>query len=162
MMAQCNPASDGPALGRHDRSEVVTPDALRRIPGRKRVRVRGVTLLAAGAATALLISFLWSPAALPRFTICPTKQFLGIPCPGCGLTHSFCAISHGQFADAVRYNPFGYLFYALALTLVAGPAPCRFFPSLPDRLRARWLLLVPALVAAMYAVWAARLVRDGP
>ena len=34
------------------------------------------------------------------FTICGFKSLTNLPCPGCGLTHSFCALGKGDVADA--------------------------------------------------------------
>lgn len=36
---------------------------------------------------------------------CSLRTFAGIPCVGCGGTRSMQAMSHGDFADAVRFNP---------------------------------------------------------
>jgi hypothetical protein len=45
--------------------------------------------------------------ALPA--LCLTKRMFGIPCPGCGLTHSWVAAAHGEFAASLAANPFGLL-----------------------------------------------------
>ena len=81
--------------------------------------------LSCGAAAALALSFLWSPSGLPGFDVCFFHRLTGLPCPGCGLTHSFCAISHGDFCAAWAYNPFGFLFYALAVILLLHPLLAR-------------------------------------
>ena len=50
------------------------------------------------------------------FTICGFKNFTGLPCPGCGLTHSFCALAKGDVTDAFAFNLLGPpLFLALFL-----------------------------------------------
>jgi hypothetical protein len=41
------------------------------------------------------------------FTLCGFKSFTGLPCPGCGLTHSFCALGKGDLARAFGYNLLG-------------------------------------------------------
>lgn len=46
-------------------------------------------------------------------TICFFRNLLGITGPGCGLTHSFIAISHGNIAEAFKYNPLGPPLYLL-------------------------------------------------
>lgn len=71
------------------------------------------TALAAVAVLAVSASFV--PDGLPRFDICPFHRQTGLPCPGCGLTRAFCAISHGRFAAAWHFNPFAFLFYAATL-----------------------------------------------
>ena len=112
------------------------------------------------AALALGLSFCFAPDALPGFEICQFKRWTGLPCPGCGLTHSLCSISHGQFARAWGENPFGYLFYALALLLVLWPLLVRAFPRLrtsPHTARAL-AILPPVLVGAMLIFGAARII----
>ena len=41
------------------------------------------------------------------FTICGFKSLTNLPCPGCGLTHSFCALGKGDVADAFAFNLLG-------------------------------------------------------
>jgi Protein of unknown function (DUF2752) len=62
------------------------------------------------------VSVLFAPPGGDYFTICGFKNFTGLPCPGCGLTHSFCAIGKGDFASGVGYNVLGpplFLLFAL-------------------------------------------------
>ena len=81
----------------------------------------GGTALGAMAAALLVASAACVPESLPRLSICFFHSLTGLPCPGCGLTRSFCAISHGDLAGAWAYNPFGLLFYALAVWLLLRP-----------------------------------------
>ena len=95
--------------------------------------------------------------------VCPTALFLGIPCPGCGLTRATLALLHGDIAGALRFHPLVFVLaplfgYAVAKSLfdyVRGGAssPARFAAWLSTRARygAAWALLV-----AMFAVWGAR------
>jgi hypothetical protein len=41
------------------------------------------------------------------FTICLFKNLTGFPCPGCGLTHSFCALGKGEIREAFAFNLMG-------------------------------------------------------
>lgn len=41
--------------------------------------------------------------------ICPSKIFLKLPCPGCGLTRASLSILTGHFAAALKYNATAYL-----------------------------------------------------
>lgn len=51
------------------------------------------------------------------FTVCGFKNLTGLPCPGCGLTHSFCALGKGDLPSAFAFNALGpLLFLALAVT----------------------------------------------
>ena len=40
-----------------------------------------------------------------RITLCPTKFFWGIPCPGCGMTRAVKLCFEGDLWAAVRMNP---------------------------------------------------------
>jgi Protein of unknown function (DUF2752) len=65
-------------------------------------------------------SVIFNPAAYfstePYFTICGFKNFTGLPCPGCGLTHSFCALGKGDLISAFGFNLLGPpLFLTFAL-----------------------------------------------
>lgn len=53
---------------------------------------------------------------------CPSVIAFHRPCPGCGLTTSFTAMVHGDFAAAFRANMFGPVLYVLftASALVCG------------------------------------------
>ena len=43
---------------------------------------------------------------LDRFpSFCIYRNLFGIRCPGCGMTHAFCAVLHGEFRAAWSYNP---------------------------------------------------------
>lgn len=66
-----------------------------------------------------LVSVLFAPPEGDYFTICGFKNLTGIPCPGCGLTHSFCAMGKGRIIDAFGYNLLGPpLFLVFAFVLV--------------------------------------------
>lgn len=72
----------------------------------------GVLLLAAiletRGGTAVVLPVLGIP--LPE--LCYARRWLGIECPGCGLTRSFIAIMHGDFTSAWLFNPAGVAFFA--------------------------------------------------
>ena len=54
-----------------------------------------------------LASVLFNPPEGAYFTICGFKNFTGLPCPGCGLTHSFCALAKGDLIGAFSFNLLG-------------------------------------------------------
>lgn len=69
-----------------------------------------------GLFSVFLASVLFTPPARESFTVCAFKNFTGLPCPGCGLTHSFCALGKGEVADAFGFNLLGPpLFLVLGL-----------------------------------------------
>lgn len=46
---------------------------------------------------------------------CMLKSKTTLPCPGCGLTRSFCSLSQGRFVDAAIYNPLGPVAYVIVV-----------------------------------------------
>jgi len=59
---------------------------------------------------------LWCLPNWPAPESCMSRTALGVPCPGCGLTRSFIALAHGEFARSWNYNRVGWL---LALVTLA-------------------------------------------
>lgn len=90
--------------------------------------------LALLAGAMFLVSFISAPDTLPGIELCYFKSLTGMPCPGCGLTHSVCAISHGDLSGAWEYNPFGFFFYLIGLLLLTSPILYRWRPGI-----FRWL-----------------------
>ena len=43
---------------------------------------------------------------------CPLYEFFGIKCSLCGLTRSFCSLTHGNFHQALRFHTLGPLIFA--------------------------------------------------
>jgi hypothetical protein len=74
------------------------------------------------AAFVLCVSFWFSRGNLPHIETCGFKVHTGLPCPGCGLTRGFCAISRGAWADAWNFNPFAFPLYVATLFLILRPA----------------------------------------
>jgi hypothetical protein len=116
-------------------------------PQQRRSDAAGTAGLAAAGAAALAIAFAVSPARVENGpVICPFRLATGLPCPGCGLTRSWVYIAHGDFGDAVRANPFGYLTMAaaVALIIVVGSAIVRSrpIPSLSPVVRSKPFLAV--------------------
>ncbi|GEM_PF-845771 len=82
---------------------------------------------------------------------CPSVLAFNRPCPGCGLTTSFTALLHGDFAASWKANPFGPIFYVLwaasAWACLYGYWKCRRFNT-DGPLASRTLT---ALVAVFFA-----------
>lgn len=51
---------------------------------------------------------------MPGF--CFLKEYCGIECPGCGLTRSFVMLTHGRFAEALRFHYVGFILYVFFFT----------------------------------------------
>lgn len=64
-------------------------------------------------------STVYSPPGGDYYTICGFKNFTGLPCPGCGLTHSFCSIGKADFVAGLEYNSLGPVLFAYAILLFA-------------------------------------------
>lgn len=70
-----------------------------------------LTLL--GLTAVFSVSVLLKPSPVDYFTVCGFKNLTGLPCPGCGLTHSFCALTRGSIGDAFGFNLLGPLLYVV-------------------------------------------------
>lgn len=69
----------------------------------------------------LIVGFL-DPDLEAEETLCISKRFFGITCPGCGLFKSFVFAYKGDFSKSVYYHPLGMflliiIFYATALAI---------------------------------------------
>lgn len=91
--------------------------------------------------------------------LCSARRWLGLECPGCGMTRSLISIMHGRLADAWRFNPAGFLVFGV----IAFQIPYRVWQltrlrhGLPS-LNPAWLNLSWAFVgAALVIQWVARL-----
>jgi hypothetical protein len=66
-----------------------------------------ISILPAGEITGIL-----------GFAACPFRLITGIPCPGCGITHSLLSIIQGNIWDAACFNPFSFfLIFLLGISL---------------------------------------------
>lgn len=68
-------------------------------------------------AGSLVTSFLFSPEAIDSGAVvlwpsCSFRQLFGTPCPTCGLTRAFSALSHGRMQDALSYHGAAPVVYA--------------------------------------------------
>ena len=82
-------------------------------------RLAIITFLALGAIFAASLFYTASEAGPDGnyFTICLFKNVTGLPCPGCGLTHSFCALGKGDVAGAFGYHQLGPPLFLFLLIL---------------------------------------------
>lgn len=74
-----------------------------------------IILWASSLPALLAASFFYYPHAFDGPVLCPMALLLGLPCPGCGLTRSFCLMTRGQFEEAVAFHglaPFVLLYFA--------------------------------------------------
>jgi hypothetical protein len=125
--------------------------------GSAAARRRGIAAL--GACTAIGVASALLPAGGLGLPTCLFRAVTALPCPSCGLTRAFCALSHGHVADAVRLNAASPLVYAAcAAILVLGAAQA---VSGVDVLAPAWSrnrrAIVRVTFVAMSAAWAGNL-----
>ena len=117
-------------------------------------RARRILFVALGAAAFAGIVYF-------RVPICPTATFLGLPCPGCGLTRATLELVHGHLGAAIALHPLAPLISPLfagltakaALDYVRGPSTERGDDAKRARRTTR---LGAALLVALMAVWLLR------
>ncbi|MCZ4548425.1 DUF2752 domain-containing protein [Gordonia rubripertincta] len=88
-------------------------------------------------------------------TMCPMRLITGLPCPGCGLTRSWVASAHGDFAGAFSYNIFGPIsFVATILFVVAvGILTARRKPTAPiARLFRHPVVIAVVVIWVLYGI----------
>ena len=71
-----------------------------------------------------LLVLLLAPALMAVPHVCLFRMISGLPCPGCGITHSIVALFHFDFQAAWKANPAGLvvvlcLLYQLAARALA-------------------------------------------
>ncbi len=96
---------------------------------------------------------------LPLPGSCTYKKFVGMDCPGCGLTRCFISMAHGRPVAAWDFNPAGVLFFAI----VAGQIPFRGIQiwrmrrGLPELRPGRLAhILIGSLIVALISQWVVR------
>lgn len=113
---------------------------------------------------ALIVTAAVSPFVVAlglRLPVCPSATFLGVPCPGCGLTRATLTAFDGRLMDAFQLHPLFFFVTPLyvgfivtaAWTYVRGPDPSRR-PN-PHLGKIIGAIMGLALVL-MLAVWVAR------
>ncbi len=85
------------------------------------------------------------------YPTCPFRLISGgLLCPGCGSMRMLYAVIHGQLLEAVRLNPFAFVFLPLLGWLVLGLVVTVFFGQRLAPLRARtgiiWLFFVTIII----------------
>jgi len=97
---------------------------------------------------------LWYFPQLVDFPLCGVKLMAGIPCPGCGLVHSFVALFHGHIGESIHFNGMGVIIAgALAYAFIRAMARIAgrpFKPLLSDSARR---LVLNVFVIALMAQW---------
>lgn len=93
----------------------------------------------------------WLP--LPR---CLWKTWLGVSCPGCGLTRASLAILRGEFVEAWALHPWAFLLVPAAGWYALRPLWRRWFPRNHGESGGspRRAALLPVAVMLLFSIWA--------
>lgn len=111
----------------------------------------------------LVLVPLGSVVLLSEVPLCPLAGWLGLPCPGCGLTRATVALLQGDVGGALRLHPLVFV-AAPAFLLLLGSLLLRALgiePLWTERLAgvvtSRWTTLAAsALAVTLIVVWALR------
>ena len=103
----------------------------------------------------LALLHIWVPDPDPAHAFCLSRRFLGLPCPGCGLTRAFAHLAKGEWPAALAAHP---LAPVLAAEIVAGWLLWGIHLRRPLRLRQDWIGPVAlGHLAVLCALWLGRL-----
>jgi hypothetical protein len=127
--------------------------ALRTAPATRLPRVPAIALvgIALWAGFALLGLALGDGAG-GGFVLCQFKRVTGRPCLSCGSSRGVAAALHGEFLDALAWNPLVMSALALLATVLLSRALTARKLVLDTDSSARWLLFALGL-AALFANW---------
>jgi hypothetical protein len=131
-------------------------------------RIRSVPrgeLVALGLLTGIfVVSIVWHPSDDGGIVLCPFRSTTGLPCPGCGLTHAFCAIAKGHVERGFEYHALGPAVFLVACFYwvrgVAAVIGYRDSVARFDETIRRWRLLSVGLAVLLIA-WVVHLVELG-
>lgn len=107
----------------------------------------------------------WVPDPSPAHAFCPSRRFLGLPCPGCGLTRAFAHLAKGEWSAAIADHPLAPIFAveAVAVWIAWGVLILRRGERLAERLlaleaRQDWIARAAvAHIAVLCILWIGRL-----
>lgn len=88
-------------------------------------------------------------AVLFFFYRCPMEYFLGIPCPGCGMSRALLALVRFDFAQAFYYHPLIWLVLVVAVCWILERLHITTFS---EKFRQRALLWIGILFILVYIV----------
>jgi len=106
----------------------------------------------------LLVAFFWQPSD-NGIILCYFRGLTGLPCPGCGLTRSLCAIAKGELLQSFQYHIFGPLVFLIAVGFwVRAIAELIYHKTvilvLSEKTKRR---MIPALIIFLCLFWSFRI-----
>jgi len=110
--------------------------------------------LCRAAVVGVVVLILGHLAGLSLMT-CPFLALTHLPCPGCGMTRSFVALSSGDWGSVVRLQPFAPFFALVGLlTCAAAVLPQRWREDMAARVeRFERRTRLPSLVLLTFVVF---------
>ncbi|MGN1098594.1 MAG: DUF2752 domain-containing protein [Clostridia bacterium] len=78
---------------------------------------------------------------------CPVKRFLGVPCPGCGMTRGCLALLRLDFSVAFRWHPLCFLVPIFLVVYIL-----KDLPPVRGAIRPGVLILIILLYIGVYVV----------
>ncbi|MFB3894754.1 MAG: DUF2752 domain-containing protein [bacterium] len=106
----------------------------------------------------LLVAFVWQPSD-NGMTLCYFRNITGLPCPGCGITRSLCAMAKGNIFRSFEYHIFGPLVFLIAIGFWIRSIFELIYRKtviilLPERIKRK---LIPAFIICLCLFWIARI-----
>jgi len=74
--------------------------------------INGASVMAAVTGGAFVVSAILPHGKVDGLKLCPWYHLSGYPCPFCGMTRAFVAITHFDIKSAIDFNPGSPLIYA--------------------------------------------------
>ena len=162
---------------RADRDSVEDDQTVSQNEAKKSRRVATAAFIA--LTCVLLASIFYTPSKVDAngqyFTVCAFKALTGLPCPGCGLTHSFCAIGKGDWREAFAFNAVGPPLFVVSIlvwlrflfALAGVKRPVEFFDRRVNHVKVVRLFAIAlgifGIVRIVYLViWSPGGVQDSP
>jgi len=93
-------------------------------------------MAASAALIVLAVSYLYAPYVHDGPVVCLLRGLVGIPCPSCGLTRAFCALSHFELREALRYHALSPIVFG---AVVATPFVAAYEVATGRFISRRWL-----------------------
>jgi hypothetical protein len=106
----------------------------------------------------LIVAYLWLPSD-NGIILCYFRNLTGLPCPGCGITRSLCAIAKGELLQSFQYHIFGPLVFLIAVGFwVRAIIEIKYHKTvtilISDRIKRK---LIPALIIFICLFWSFRI-----
>lgn len=86
-------------------------------------------------------------------TLCPFRAATGLPCPGCGMTHAFVCLGHGNLPLAWHYNALSIPLFVFGLVWLAGRITGRSLLPAVSRRAEAWVLGGVLTIALAYDLY---------